>query len=99
MVLVHMATFSVPQALQLAISHHQAGRLAEAIYRQLLAVVPTDPDVLRLLGILALQTGNHAVALGLCTRAIASDPARAESYNELGNVHFDQGQFDLAIAA
>jgi len=94
-------TVTFQQAFELAVEHHQSGRLAEAeaIYRQLLTVAPQDPNVLRLLGAIALHTGQLPAALDLCTRAIASDPAKSESYNELGNVHFIQGQFDLAMAA
>ena len=39
---------TIDQAFQLALQHHQAGRLAEAeaIYRQILAVEPRHADVL-----------------------------------------------------
>ena len=50
-----MAT--IPEALAIAIQHHQAGRLpaAEQIYRQILAADPKQPDAWHLLGVLAHQ--------------------------------------------
>ena len=54
-----MAT--IPEALAIAIQHHQAGRLqaAEQIYRQILAVEPNHADAIHLLGVIAHQAGKH----------------------------------------
>ena len=51
---------TIPQALQLAVQHHQAGRLAEAelLYRQILAAQPNHADALHLLGVMAQQVGR-----------------------------------------
>jgi Tfp pilus assembly protein PilF len=45
-------TVTIPQALQLALQHHQANHLQEAeqIYRQVLEVEPNNSDALHLLG-------------------------------------------------
>ena len=65
-----MAT--IPEALAIAIQHHQAGRLqaAEQIYRQILAVEPNHADALHLLGVIASQAGKHEVAVEYIGRAI-----------------------------
>ena len=58
-----MAT--IPEALAVAIQHHQGGRLqaAEQIYRQILAVEPNHADAIHLLGVIASQTGKHEAAI------------------------------------
>lgn len=72
--------------LQQGLTHHQAGRLAEAeaCYRQVLAEVPAHPHALNLLGVIASQVGRHDVALGLIGQAIAAKPGVAEFHNNLG---------------
>ncbi|MGA2257874.1 MAG: tetratricopeptide repeat protein [Thermoguttaceae bacterium] len=59
-----MAT--IPEALAIAIQHHQAGRLqaAEQIYRQILAVEPNHANAVYLLGVIASQVGNMDEAAG-----------------------------------
>jgi cytochrome c-type biogenesis protein CcmH/NrfG len=58
-----MAT--IPEALAIAIGHHQAGRTqdAEQIYRQILQAEPNHPDALHLLGVIAAQVGKHEIAM------------------------------------
>src|SRR5262249_4893817 len=53
---------AVQDSIRQAIAHHRSGRLAEAeaLYRQVLSVEPTNPDALQLLGVVALQSGNAA---------------------------------------
>jgi len=88
------------QALQLALEHHRAGRLAEAepIYRQVLAQQPDHPDALHLLGLIAHQVGRHADARLLIERAIARHPAAApaEWHHHLGEAR--RGARDLPAA-
>ena len=56
---------TLPEALAIAIRHHQVGRLqaAEQIYREILAEQPDHADAIHLLGVLAHQAGQHAVAV------------------------------------
>ena len=56
-----MSNVSMEEAIQIALRHHQAGELsqAEAIYWQILAQDPNNPDVLHLLGAIADRAGRH----------------------------------------
>jgi predicted O-linked N-acetylglucosamine transferase (SPINDLY family) len=92
-----MAT--IGEALQLALQHHQAGRLsqAEAIYRQILQVQPQHPDALHLLGVIAHQGGQHAVAIDYITQAIAQNSRRAEFHNTIAEVYRAQGKSAEAV--
>ena len=89
----------IPQALQAALQHHQAGRLreAEAIYRQILQSEPDHPDALHLLGVIAHQVGQDKVAVDLIGKAIEANPAAAEFYNTLGSVLQAQGRLEEAV--
>jgi Flp pilus assembly protein TadD len=71
--------------LEIAIQHHQAGRLAEAetIYRQVLAVSPNNVDALNLLGLIAHQAGKNDTAATLFARAVALAPNVAELHLHL----------------
>ena len=93
-------TLTIPQALQLAIQHHQAERLqqAETIYRQVLELEPENSIALHLLGVVAYQVKNYDVASGFISKAIQISPNIPTFYNSLGNVHSDYGpQLDKAI--
>ena len=77
---------NIRQTLELALKHHQAGRLAEAeaLYRQVLAVEPRHADALHLLGLIAQQAGSQGDAVGLFQRAIAIHPRAAVFHCNLG---------------
>ena len=63
---------TVPEALAIAIRHHQGGRLkaAEQLYRQILAIEPRHAQALHLLGVIASQLGRHETAVEYIGRAI-----------------------------
>ncbi|MGA8148514.1 MAG: tetratricopeptide repeat protein, partial [Gallionellaceae bacterium] len=88
----------IPQAIQEAIEHHQAGRLpeAEAIYRQILQVEPGHPDALHLLGMLAHQVGRKEIAVELIGKAIKVNPSEPMYHNNLGMALETQGKLDAA---
>jgi predicted O-linked N-acetylglucosamine transferase (SPINDLY family) len=96
-----MTPDTIQQAIQIAVGHHQAGRLAaaEGRYRQVLASYPEHAGVLHLLGVLAGQTGNVDAAIELIGRAIAIDPTEAEYHANLSIALRRQGRLDEAIAA
>jgi protein O-GlcNAc transferase len=96
-----MAEFNIQNAFDLALQHHQAGRLAEAerLYRQILTEQPDDLDAMHLLGVIAYQTGRNDIAVDLIREAIALDPEFAEAYYNLGNALAGKGSLVEAIAA
>jgi protein O-GlcNAc transferase len=79
-------TVSIPEALQLGVQHHQAGRLADAerIYQQILAAEPENPHALQLLGLIAHTAGKHEIAVELMLKALAHLPAEPVILNNLG---------------
>jgi predicted O-linked N-acetylglucosamine transferase (SPINDLY family) len=95
-----MTPLTIEQAMQIAIGHHQNGRLAEAetIYRQVLARFSDHAEALHLLGVLASQRGQMDRAIELIGRAIAVDPAVALYHCNLGEICRRSGQPDRAIA-
>jgi len=97
----HPCPMTIPQALQIAAQHHQAGRLAEAetVYRQILAVQPRHADAIRLLGVIARQVGRHDLAVELIHQAIALDPNNPFAHHDLGEARWAMGRFDEATAA
>jgi protein O-GlcNAc transferase len=96
-----MAEITIQQAFDLALQHHQSGRLQEAeqIYRQILTVEPAHPDALHYLGVIAHQTGQCDLAVALVGRAVALRPSYAAAHYTLGIVLNDMGQQEQAIAA
>lgn len=81
--------------------HQQAGRLdaAEEAYRELLDKVPERADVWHLLGVLAHQRGEHAVAVERIGRAIALRPDQPLYHSNQGLMHSALGQAELATAS
>jgi tetratricopeptide (TPR) repeat protein len=96
-----MPELTAEQALQLAIQHHNAGRLrdAEVIYRQILAQQPNHPDALHLLGVLAHQAGQLDTGIDLIRRAIAIKSTSPEYFSNLGNALREKGLIEDAIEA
>jgi protein O-GlcNAc transferase len=92
---------NIPQTLQLAVEHHQAGRWIEAhkLYKQILAIDPDEPDALRLLGQLTFASGSAAAAADLVRRAISLRPGVVDFHIDLARICFAQNQFPEAIAA
>ncbi len=93
-----MAT--IPEALAIAIRHHQGGRLqaAEQIYRQILAVEPNQAVAIHFLGVIAYQVGKPDEAVPRYRRALELWPEFAEAYGNLGMALKAQGELDEAIA-
>ena len=71
-----MSPDKLQSLLQSAVSHHRAGRLAEAerLYRQAHAFAPTNVDVLHMCGLVAYQQGRISEALDLLGRAHRQNP-------------------------
>jgi tetratricopeptide (TPR) repeat protein len=92
---------SIAEALQLALSQHQAGQLdqAEQIYRQILQHQPDHPDALNLLGLLASTTGRHLEAVQLIEQAVRLDPSSAFYRGNLGFAFLVGGRYQESLVA
>jgi tetratricopeptide (TPR) repeat protein len=90
---------SPQQMMQIAVTHHEAGRLIEAenLYRQMLSQRP-DANVHNNLGYLLFSLGKNDLAIVEIRRAIALRPDLAEPHNNLGVVLAGSRRFDEAIA-
>lgn len=90
---------TVQQALEIAVAHHQAGRLAEAaaIYDRVLAVAPDSADAWHLSGVIRRRQGGDAA--GLIRRGAALNPQLAEAYYNLGLALLAGGDAAAAAAA
>ena len=99
--LFHSSRVTLQEAFQIAVSHHQAGRLpdAEALYRQILAAQPRHADSLHLLGVIAHQVGRSDVALELISNAIALAPNAHAFHSNLGEVYLKLGRTEDAHAS
>ena len=77
---------STQQAIELALQHHNAGRLSEAenIYKQVLRDDPNHPVALHLLGVISHQLGKNEAAVDLINKAISILPDYAQAYSNLG---------------
>jgi protein O-GlcNAc transferase len=87
-----------PPAMELAVAHHQGGRIAEAeaIYRQVLDVDPGNLDALHLLGVVSLQRGNAQEAVDLISQSLAKRPNDPNALNHLGEAYRALGFLDEA---
>ena len=96
-----MEQLTIQQAFELAVRHHQAGRLQEAeqLYRQIVAERPGHWGAMHYLGLIAHHNGRNDAAVDLIRRAIALRPDFAEAHYNLGIVLKDNGQIDEAIAS
>jgi len=92
---------TIPEAFQIAVQHHQAGRLAQAerIYCQILAVQPNDAKALRLRGVIAQQMGRHELAVNWIRQSIAANPNNPAAYSNLGEIYRATGRLDEAITS
>lgn len=96
-----MPPVTIPKALELAVQHHEAGRLreAEVIYRQILATQPNHAEAHHLLGLIAHHCGRNEAAVELIRRAIQFGLGGAAVHSNLGEAFRVMGRFDEAIAA
>lgn len=89
------------EAFATAVRLHQSGRVAEAerLYRQILQADPRHCDALHMLGVLAMQVGQHPAAVQLISQAIAENGRVPAFHNNLGNALKGWGRFEEALAA
>ena len=82
----------------MALEHHQAGRLSEAldVYKLILDDNPAHPDALHLAGVVALQAGDAELAIDLIGKAIDVQP-HFRYYSNFGNALNARGDLDGAV--
>jgi len=80
---------------------HKAGELdkAEAAYKQVLKLMPTQPDALHMLGVAAFQQDKFEESERLIAAAIRHAPKAALAYYNYGNALRKLARFDEAIKA
>ena len=80
---------------------HQRGQLneADALYRQVLKVLPQHFDALHMLGVLEAQRGNPQAAVDLIGRAIKVDGRNPAAHNNRGNALRALGRHKEALAS
>jgi predicted O-linked N-acetylglucosamine transferase (SPINDLY family) len=88
-------------SLQVALAHHEAGRLAQAggLYREILEREPNHPDALHFLGVMAQQVGKLELAVELMQQSIRASPGNSTCYCNLGCALQKQGKASDAAAA
>jgi tetratricopeptide (TPR) repeat protein len=84
-----------------ALAHHGAGRLdaADAAAREAIAHHPLHAGAHHLLGIIAIQRGDHQKAVELLHQSIGLDPTAEQAHNNLGIALAGLGRLDEAIAS
>lgn len=94
-----MSDLAPKDKLLAGIQAQQAGdlRTAEAIYSQILAEFPDQPDALHLLGTVAHAKGEGEWAAALIAEAIELNPRVALYHHNLGVVYESLGQLEKAL--
>jgi len=89
------------QFFELALKHHQDGRLDEAarLYSAFLDINPEHAHALHLLGVLFSQQGDVARAEKNILKAIRLDPLVAVFHNNLGHILLQEGRGEEAVAS
>jgi tetratricopeptide (TPR) repeat protein len=84
--------------LALGLQEHQRGRLDQAarLYRNVLGAQPEHLDALHLLGVIALQQGDHRGAAERICRAVSRNPANAAYHANLAEALRGLGELDRA---
>jgi protein O-GlcNAc transferase len=89
----------IEHTLQLAVAHHEAGRLQEAeqLYGAILQIQPNHPDTNHNLGLLAMQCNQPAGGLPYLQRALGADPSQAHYWLSYVDALIQTGQTDAAL--
>ncbi len=90
----------ISEDFQTALRYHQAGQLPEAeqLYRQILQTDPRHAHAKYWLGVIALQSGNHPLAIDLFSDAIRLDRSQACFHTNLGEAYRASKKLDQAEA-
>src|ERR1700681_4707716 len=96
-----MSPAAVADLLRRAQTLHQAGALHEAedAYLRVVALVPPNPDLWHVLGVLAYQRGDAAEAITRYRKALELRPGVAQAHNNLALALKATGQHESAARA
>jgi len=91
---------ALQQALERAVEHHGRGQLeeAEALYREILAGFPTDPDAHNRLGRALMELGHYQAARQSYQEALELDPNHTQAEFNLAYALINQSQTNLPQA-
>lgn len=92
-------TNEIKQRLEKAVELHRNGNLdqSEFLYKEILAIEPTNKYALNFLGCIKRHKRNFDEAVELLNKAVDSDPSDWTIYYNLGNVFRDEGRWLEAI--
>ena len=85
---------SVEQAVWAGLALHRDGRLEESakVFRNILDVVPDQPDAINFYGILMHQLGDNERAIELVSRAVELEPDNPRMRSILGTMQLELGR-------
>jgi len=94
-------TQGLVEMYQQGVALHRQGRLAQAkaLYEQVLAKQPQHSGALHLLGVIAAQSRNPAMAVELIGKAIEINPNDPLAYSNRANALKELKRFDAALAS
>jgi len=94
-------TLTIQQAIDLAVQHHNAGRLPEAekFFQQILQTNPDHPEAHFNLGYALQDLGKLEEAVACYHKALAIKLDYPEAHNNLGNVLKNLGKLEKALAS
>ena len=93
-----------PQALaalfQEGLSLHQQGQLEQArlAYERMLALHPGHADAMHMLGVMAMQSTNYALAVELISVSVQANPVNATAELNLGLAYKELQRFEQALS-
>ena len=93
-----------PQALaalfQEGLSLHQQGQLEQArlAYERMLALHPGHADAMHMLGVMAMQSTNYALAVELISVSVQANPVNATAQLNLGLAYKELQRFEQALS-
>src|ERR1700683_5516944 len=91
---------TIPQAMDMAVAHHRAGRLrdAEGIYRQILTSHPNFSPAMHMLGVILFQAGRREEGIQHVRGALQINPNYPEALANLGHLLREVGQYEEAAS-
>ena len=91
---------TIQQDIALAVQHHNAGRLTEAVasYREVLAIKPDYSEAHNNLGLALQDLGNLEDAVASYRNALATRPDLVQAHNNLGNALKELEQMEEAVS-